>query len=333
MIAQHRAGKIKLTVYYQHIGHPLWMRDAPKSLGTPQAGVVRFQMHDIENYFDHVLPGEIALLKEKVRRFAAEGFQIWGLPEGAARVISNMGDGDFLMLLESDEFRFLAQVLHKISEPCPDLSRSIWGEGRFSQIVILQGEMIAYPWSQFCTDFAFAPGYHMQGNTMRLAQERLNLSSWGDEEAFVAHLITTMSLKKDDLIKDFKLFSDKIASHIRAVKIRVGQQRFRQGVFALHGGKCAFCSMQIDAALDAAHIVPKEHEGTDDPRNGIPLCAVHHRLFDAGCIAIEPKSLNIVPRSEFSCADMNISENIFCGDRNKGTLKSFGWRWDNLDQH
>jgi hypothetical protein len=39
----------------------------------------------------------------------------------------------------------------------------------------------------------------------------------------------------------------------------------------------------IDRGVEqAAHIVPKNKNGTDDPRNGLTLCRAHHWAFDAG---------------------------------------------------
>jgi predicted restriction endonuclease len=40
--------------------------------------------------------------------------------------------------------------------------------------------------------------------------------------------------------------------------------------------------------LDAAHIRSVKEHGSDDPRNGLVLCATHHRAFDAGFFAVSP---------------------------------------------
>ena len=47
--------------------------------------------------------------------------------------------------------------------------------------------------------------------------------------------------------------------------------------------------------LQAAHIVAKEFDGTDDPRNGLMLCANHHAAFDAKLFTIHQDTLKIVP--------------------------------------
>ena len=43
----------------------------------------------------------------------------------------------------------------------------------------------------------------------------------------------------------------------------------------------------------AAHIVPKNKNGTDDPRNGLTLCRAHHWALDAGLFTLTP-DYNIV---------------------------------------
>lgn len=74
---------------------------------------------------------------------------------------------------------------------------------------------------------------------------------------------------------------------------RPGQPRFRFLVFKRYGARCAVCDIDVPALLDAAHICPKNAGGTDDPRNGLVLCANHHRAFDNGLFSIEPVSLRI----------------------------------------
>lgn len=79
----------------------------------------------------------------------------------------------------------------------------------------------------------------------------------------------------------------------RQVDARVGQQRFKFRVFERYGLRCAVCGISAPQLLDAAHLRPKRERGSDDPRNGLVLCASHHRALDAGLFAIEPNSLRI----------------------------------------
>ncbi len=86
---------------------------------------------------------------------------------------------------------------------------------------------------------------------------------------------------------------DRKAPAKREVAAREGQQRFKLRVFQRYGRQCAVCRVNIPEVLDAAHIRPKNKRGSDDPRNGLVLCAIHHRALDAGLFTIEPKTFEI----------------------------------------
>ena len=72
--------------------------------------------------------------------------------------------------------------------------------------------------------------------------------------------------------------------------------RFSFDVFKRYGHRCAVCSMQVEGLLTAAHIKPARENGTDDPRNGIPLCQNHHAAFETFFFTIHPGSYQIVTR-------------------------------------
>ena len=74
---------------------------------------------------------------------------------------------------------------------------------------------------------------------------------------------------------------------------RPGQQRFRFKVRLRYGDSCLLCGVNIPELLDAAHIRPKKYRGSDDPRNGLLLCSLHHRAFDAQMLGIEPVTLRV----------------------------------------
>jgi len=72
--------------------------------------------------------------------------------------------------------------------------------------------------------------------------------------------------------------------------VRPEQQRFRFLVFQRYGPRCAVCDVEIIELLEAAHIIPTAANGSDDPRNGLVLCALHHKAFDSCLFGIEPQS-------------------------------------------
>lgn len=84
-----------------------------------------------------------------------------------------------------------------------------------------------------------------------------------------------------------------VATEILAlVSVRGDAQRlFRKSVLLAYGNKCAICGLSFAEALEAAHIVPWSNGNPAariDPRNGLLLCANHHRLFDTGRLNIDP---------------------------------------------
>jgi hypothetical protein len=76
-------------------------------------------------------------------------------------------------------------------------------------------------------------------------------------------------------------------------EVRHGQQRFKFQVLKRYGPSCAVCGIEVLVLLDAAHLCPKGNRGSDDPRNGLILCAVHHRALDAGLFAVHPETTQI----------------------------------------
>ena len=67
-------------------------------------------------------------------------------------------------------------------------------------------------------------------------------------------------------------------------------EAFRQLLLTEYDYACAICEMMFVVdnlhEAQAAHIVPKRCNGTDDPRNGLSLCRAHHWAFDSGLFSI-----------------------------------------------
>lgn len=66
---------------------------------------------------------------------------------------------------------------------------------------------------------------------------------------------------------------------------------FREGIREIYGYSCAVCAkrrftLSNHPEVDSAHIYPKEKNGSDDFRNGIALCKLHHWAFDGGLFSI-----------------------------------------------
>ena len=67
---------------------------------------------------------------------------------------------------------------------------------------------------------------------------------------------------------------------------------FKATVLKAYAERCAVCAFSVRLegtvlAVEAAHIHWHSHAGPSVVRNGIALCALHHRLFDRGAFALD----------------------------------------------
>lgn len=82
---------------------------------------------------------------------------------------------------------------------------------------------------------------------------------------------------------------------------------FRLKIKELYQNRCAVCKKRrLTFAqypeVQAAHIYPKEKNGSDDLRNGIALCRLHHWAFDGGLMAISD-DLKVIVRTDIKGID------------------------------
>ncbi len=90
--------------------------------------------------------------------------------------------------------------------------------------------------------------------------------------------------------------------------VRTGQRDFAFNVMRRYGPACAGCGIGVSQVLDAAHLRPKNRNGSDDSRNGLPLCALHHRALDSRLWVIEPDSTRFLAvRRDVSVQDLRLT--------------------------
>lgn len=86
------------------------------------------------------------------------------------------------------------------------------------------------------------------------------------------------------------------------VRRLVREAAFRREVMAAFGPRCVVCGWGLvhqgrPVALIAAHVRPFGEGGPDGPGNGMPLCSLHHDLFDTGVFAYDASRRLIVAES------------------------------------
>ena len=101
---------------------------------------------------------------------------------------------------------------------------------------------------------------------------------------------------------EFQLFDRSKRKELSLRRGFVRDRAFRWIVSDQYAHQCAVCGLRLctpDGVYEAqaAHIVPKSKQGTDDPRNGICLCGVHHWAFDEGVISVQPNNLKLITAS------------------------------------
>lgn len=114
---------------------------------------------------------------------------------------------------------------------------------------------------------------------------------------------------------------------------RPRQQRFRFLVFQRYGPRCAVCGVEVPTLLDAVHITPRSEGGTDDARNGLVLCALHHRAFDANLFAIDPDTFEIVCDSgAHTLEQLRITRKNITHLDHKPHYDALKWNWNQWER-
>lgn len=81
---------------------------------------------------------------------------------------------------------------------------------------------------------------------------------------------------------------------LAAIVRRHGQPAFRRQLLRAYAGQCAISGCNVEAALDAAHIVPYKGPATNHPANGVLLRTDLHTLFDLGLIAVDTDTMCVL---------------------------------------
>lgn len=79
----------------------------------------------------------------------------------------------------------------------------------------------------------------------------------------------------------------------RQIKIRRGQQQFRDALRMRYGNRCNVTGCEVLTVLEAAHIKPYRGEKDNNIANGLLLRSDIHTLFDLDLIGIDPVTLKV----------------------------------------
>lgn len=79
-----------------------------------------------------------------------------------------------------------------------------------------------------------------------------------------------------------------------SITLRQGQPQFRQQLLVAYNSRCAISEIDVEQALEAAHIFPYLGSETNHPSNGLLLRADLHTLFDLNLITIDPEEMAVL---------------------------------------
>lgn len=124
------------------------------------------------------------------------------------------------------------------------------------------------------------------------AEYHANLNELAPEsEALLAQLMTGEPDASIDVQPDGRVLKvpEGPTESTASMKVRRGQQYFRQAVLNAYQGRCAVTGLAVRDLLVASHIIPwnaiEQHRL--DTQNGIALNALHDRAFDRGLITFD----------------------------------------------
>jgi putative restriction endonuclease len=135
-----------------------------------------------------------------------------------------------------------------------------------------------------------------------------NLNDLGPESEQLLHdLFTTDNDREIDFLERDKVRlepSRKITAPsgpteaTASVRVRRGQQFFRQTVLNSYGVRCCITGINVPRLLVASHIKPWRDfpKNRLDPRNGLCLSSLHDAAFDAGLITLDKKLRVVLSR-------------------------------------
>jgi putative restriction endonuclease len=126
-----------------------------------------------------------------------------------------------------------------------------------------------------------------------------------------------------------ELFEDQ-ADVFRRTRGRPNQQRSKMRVVQRYGGRCILCDSTVSEWLVAAHLVGDAEKGSNDPRNGLPLCSNHHTAFDRGLVSIDPSDLRIYVRG-YITADLDIRRRDLTHLPAQPAIEALSYRWIHRD--
>ncbi|WP_261512735.1 HNH endonuclease [Chryseobacterium paludis] len=181
----------------------------------------------------------------------------------------------------------------------------------------------------------YISGYNQNMSMQRLAPDILDFIN--QIEIKLLNVSSTLSPEEAYLRENENSYlnneKDEREITLRAIKLRRGQQDFRDKLLKRYNNTCIVTGCKITAILEAAHINPYRGEKDNHPENGLLLRADIHTLFDLNLIGVDPHTLTITVSNTLLNTEYEIFKNkkIIIGKETPSKNALFS-RW-NLSHH
>lgn len=259
---------------------------------------------------DGVGPEDHAVIKEA-------GFEkpipVWGISKGQRPTWTDLDQGDIVLFYTKKRlYTHVGRLVDK--KESEDFARTIWRQGDEGQLndepdaprplLLLFEEVsridIPSPELHELLDYELD---YLFGGSKKPSEESLNgiVEKYGSIESYIrSHLkqgphsspgevedaISELREKTEsepDLTEDTTNFTEQ--------KQRTRSAAFREVVKKEYSNRCAICGANRETPagkpeVEAAHIYPRSENGSNDIRNGLALCKLHHWAFDTGWLSV-----------------------------------------------
>ncbi|ATW87019.1 HNH endonuclease [Halohasta litchfieldiae] len=231
-----------------------------------------------------------------------EELRIWGTTETDSAkkqaAIEKMEAGDYILFYHGGDFILGARVQRTFDNS--DVGALIWSQPESRHIYILDEVTTDVPSVEQVWDWLGYEGREVVQGFTRVANERLARLRQ-EHGSLQAAIFNVEREPTEDEIEEEKSALEKVVDSPPQLTedeelYTVSRRRARDSAFArlvreAYDSQCVFCGSQRETPkgnpeTEAAHIYPKKEGGSDDVRNGISLCKLHHWAFDTGWLSI-----------------------------------------------
>lgn len=228
--------------------------------------------------------------------------RIWGTTETDSAkkqaAIEQMEAGDYLLFYHSGDFIAGARVQRAFDNS--DVGALVWGEPKSRHIYILDEVTTDVPSVEQIWNWLGYEGRQVVQGFTRVDDDRLARLRQEHGSLRAALFGVEREATEDEIEKEKSALEKAVDSPPQLTddeeRYTVSRRRARDSAFArlvrdAYESQCVFCGSQRETPkgnpeAEAAHIYPKEEGGSDDVRNGIAVCKLHHWAFDTGWLSI-----------------------------------------------